>query len=69
MLKCRITAIRWRKATNVKDILERNAVADTDQGCQMVYLHTNNHNLGIFLKGLELNMLVYFTVIWYSYDL
>jgi hypothetical protein len=32
------------------------------QGCQMVYFHTKNSDLGIFWRTLELN---YFMVIWY----
>jgi hypothetical protein len=43
------------------------------QGCQMVYFHSKNPNLGIFWRTLEWKMLLYFmkicyrqfTAIWY----
>jgi hypothetical protein len=31
---------------------------NSKQGCQMVYFHTRNRELGIFLRVLELKMLV-----------
>jgi hypothetical protein len=34
------------------------------QGCQMVYLHAKNTNLGIFWRALENKMLLNLTVIW-----
>jgi hypothetical protein len=33
------------------------------QGCQMVYFHTKNHNLGKFWRPLEWKKLVYFMTI------
>jgi hypothetical protein len=33
-------------------------------GCQVVYFHTKNPNLGIFWRGLDWKMLVYFTTLW-----
>jgi hypothetical protein len=38
-----------------------------NQGCQMVYLHAKNSNLGIFCKAFEWKMLVYSISIWYLY--
>jgi hypothetical protein len=37
---------------------------DQVQGCQMVYFHTKNTNLGIFWRTLKRKMLVYFMTIW-----
>jgi hypothetical protein len=36
----------------------------TCQGCQMVYFHTQNPDLGRFWRALEWNMLLYFITIW-----
>jgi hypothetical protein len=33
------------------------------QGCQMVYFHTKNPNLGVLKRALELKMLLHFMVI------
>jgi hypothetical protein len=33
------------------------------QGCQIVYFHTKNPNLGKFCRAVEWKMLVYHTVI------
>jgi hypothetical protein len=38
----------------------------SSQGCQMVYFHTKNPDLGIFWWALECEMLVCFTTIWNS---
>jgi hypothetical protein len=35
-----------------------------EQGCQMVYFHTKNSNLGIFRRSLEWKMLAYFMTLW-----
>jgi hypothetical protein len=34
------------------------------QGCQMVYFHTKNPNLGIFCRASEWKLYVYFMTIW-----
>jgi hypothetical protein len=34
------------------------------RGCQMVYFHPKNPNLGIFLRALEWIMLIYFMAFW-----
>jgi hypothetical protein len=34
------------------------------QGCQMIYFHTKNPNLGTFWRALEWKMLVYFLANW-----
>jgi hypothetical protein len=34
------------------------------QGCQMVYFHTKNPNLGIFRRALDWNFLMYVMAIW-----
>jgi hypothetical protein len=36
-----------------------------DQGCQMVYLYTQNANFNAYLKALGWKSLVYFISIWY----
>jgi hypothetical protein len=44
----------------------------TEQGCQMVYFQTKNHNLGKFWRAMEMEnigifcgRLEYITAIWY----
>jgi hypothetical protein len=36
-----------------------------DQGCQMVYLYTQNANFNAYLKALGWKILVHFIVFWY----
>jgi hypothetical protein len=35
-----------------------------DQGCQMVYFHTQNPDLGNFWRSFEWKMMVHFSTIW-----
>jgi hypothetical protein len=42
----------------------RAAIHAAMQGCQMVYFHAKNRNMGMLLGTWEWKMLVYFTVIW-----
>jgi hypothetical protein len=37
---------------------------NVNQGCQAVYFHTNNPDLGKFCRVLERKLLVYFIAIW-----
>jgi hypothetical protein len=40
-------------------------IRSLDRGCQMVYFHSENPNLGIFWMALIKRILVYSMVLWY----
>jgi hypothetical protein len=53
--------IPWMEGFNT-DTLRRATIPN--QGCQMVYFQTKNHNLGKIRRALEWKMLLYFMTIW-----